>query len=105
MWQRIEIAAREALMLTLLNFMTLILATCLAAAAAVALNWLLLHTALRLMRPATARQVTVRHEVVRGTGRLARGLAPRGTAWCGGGPFVQGSVSGAGFGHGGFKAR
>ena len=67
-------------MLALLSLITLILATCLAAAAAVALNWLLLHTALRLMRPATARQVTVRHELVRGTARLARALAPRGPA-------------------------
>src|SRR2546421_7911053 len=77
---RCETRNREASMLALLSLITLILATCLAAAAAVALNWLLLHTALRLMRPATARQVTVRHELVRGTVRLARALAPRGPA-------------------------
>ena len=64
-------------MLTLLNFMTLVIATCLAAAAAVALNWLLLHTALRLMRPATARQFRIGSELVRGTARLAHAFLPR----------------------------
>ena len=67
-------------MLALLSLITLILATCLAAAAAVALNWILLHTALRMMRPATARQATVRQELARGTARLARALARSGPA-------------------------
>ena len=64
-------------MLAFLNLITLVMATCLAAAAAVALNWLLLHTTLRLMRPATARQTTARAELVRGTARLAHTFLPR----------------------------
>jgi hypothetical protein len=74
-------------MLALVSLITLIVATSLAAAAAVALNWILLHTALRLMRPAVrtmavrpvaVRPVAVRRELVYGTVRLARALTPRG---------------------------
>ena len=64
-------------MLALLNLVTLVTITCFAAAAAVGLNWLLLHTAIRLMRPAAARHATVRAELVRGTARLAHAFSPR----------------------------
>jgi heme O synthase-like polyprenyltransferase len=72
----------EGTMLALLSLITLIVTTSLAAAAAVALNWILLHTALRLMRTSVrttaARPVAVRRELVYGTVRLARALTPRG---------------------------
>lgn len=66
-------------MIGLLNFITLVLATFLAAAAAVALHWLLLRATFALMRPATAsgRAKVVRSELVRGTAELARAFAPR----------------------------
>jgi hypothetical protein len=64
-------------MTALLNFLTLLTATCFAAAAAIALQWILLRTAVRLMRPATARRVGVRSHSLRGTLQLARAFAPR----------------------------
>jgi hypothetical protein len=43
-----------------------------AVAAAVALHWLFLQAAFLMMRPATARRVPGRTELVRGTEQLAR---------------------------------
>jgi len=68
-----------------LNFAGLVLATILAAVAAVVCNWLFLRVMFNLMRPAavrktpesaTANQPTVRSELLRGTAELARALAP-----------------------------
>lgn len=62
----------------LLQFTGLVIATIFAAAAAVALHWLFLRGAFRLMQPATARQARpVRSELVRGTRELTRHLAPQ----------------------------
>lgn len=62
----------------LLQFTALVIATVFAAAAAVALNWLSLRAAFRLMQPATAsRRQPLRSELVRGTRELVRRLAPR----------------------------
>lgn len=56
----------------------LTIATIFAAAAAVALHWLGLRVAFRLMQPAAARRrEPVRSELVRGTQELIRHLAPR----------------------------
>jgi hypothetical protein len=65
-------------MIALLNLITLIVVTFLAAAAAVVLHWLFLRVTFALMRPATAGRVrTARTELVRGTAELARAFAPR----------------------------
>jgi hypothetical protein len=62
----------------LLQFTGLVIATVFAAAAAVALHWLFLRGAFRLMQPATARQAQpVRSELVRGTREAIRHLAPQ----------------------------
>jgi hypothetical protein len=47
----------------------------LAAAGAVALQWLLLRAAFLMMSPATARRISVRAELARGTAELARAFA------------------------------
>jgi len=71
-------------MTPVLQITSLVIATIFAGAAAVAFHWLLLRTAFHLMRPATARRVSVRslatqgrQELVRGTVLLARALDPR----------------------------
>lgn len=69
--------ARETPMTGILQFTTLAVATMVAAAAAVAFNWLLLQAAFRLIRPATAQRVPARTELVRGTMQLARAFDPR----------------------------
>lgn len=62
----------------MLQFAGLVIATVFAAAAAVALHWLCLQVAFRLMQPATARRrQPVRSELVRGTRELVRHVAPR----------------------------
>jgi hypothetical protein len=61
----------------LLNLLILVTATCFALAAAAALEWMVLCTALQLMRPAVVRQVTVRPELARGTPQVARAFAVR----------------------------
>jgi hypothetical protein len=63
-------------MIAMLHFATLVIATMFAAAAAVGFQWLLLRAALLMMRPATARRIPVRAELVRGTAQLARAFAP-----------------------------
>jgi hypothetical protein len=62
-------------MIAMLHFTTLVIATMFAAAAAVASQWLLLRAAFLLMRPATARRVSLRTELVRGTRELARAFS------------------------------
>jgi hypothetical protein len=62
-------------MIAMLQFATLVIATIFAAAAAVALHWLFLGAAFLMMRPATARRIQVRTELVRGTTQLARTFA------------------------------
>ncbi len=64
-------------MIAMLQFTTLVIATMLAAVAAVALQWLFLRAAFLMMRPATARRIPVRTELVRGTVQLARAYAAR----------------------------
>ena len=62
-------------MIAMLEFATLVIATVFAAAAAIALNWLLLKAAFLMMRPATARRIPARTELVRGTAQLARAFS------------------------------
>ena len=63
-------------MIAMMHFATLVITTVFAAGVAVLFNWLMLRAAFELMRPATARRVTtVRSELVRGTGELARAFA------------------------------
>ena len=62
-------------MIAMLHFATLVATTLFAAAAAVALDWLLLRAMFVLMRPATARRVNAPSQLVRGTAQLARAYA------------------------------
>jgi len=62
-------------MIAMLHFATLVVTTLFAAAAAVALDWLLLRAMFVLMRPATARRVNAPSQLVRGTAQLARAYA------------------------------
>ena len=64
-------------MIAVLDLVSLVVATVVAGAAAVALQWLLIRVAMQLMRPATARQIHVRTELARGTMQLARAFSPR----------------------------
>jgi hypothetical protein len=61
----------------MLQFATLVITTMLAAAAAAGLHWLGLKAAFLMMRPATARRIPVRTELVRGTAQLARAYSAR----------------------------
>jgi hypothetical protein len=63
-------------MIAMLTFGGLLVATIVAAAAAVACNWLMLRVAFHLMQPAAIRKTSVRTELVRGTEQLARSFAP-----------------------------
>jgi hypothetical protein len=60
------------LMIAMLHFATLVIATIFAAAAAAGLHWLFLQAAFLLMRPATARRISFPTGLVRGTSQLAR---------------------------------
>jgi hypothetical protein len=63
-------------MMEMLNLATLIVVTLLAAAAAVALDWMLLRVMFMLMRPATAQQaLRAPVRLASGTVRLARAYA------------------------------
>ena len=73
--------------MAMIQFATLVTATMLAAAAAVALDWVLLRAAFVLMRPAAAasrrsfesaggQRLGVRTGLVRGTAQMARAFAP-----------------------------
>lgn len=59
-------------MIAMLQFATLVTTTLFAVAAAAGLHWLFLKGAFLMMRPATARRIPVRTELVRGTAQLAR---------------------------------
>ena len=63
-------------MIALLSFTTLAVVTLLALAVASAFHWLLLQVAFLWMRPATAKGLPARTELVRGTSRLVRAFAP-----------------------------
>jgi hypothetical protein len=71
----LESQLRRPVMIAMLHFATLVIATVFAAASAAAFHWLLLRASLLLMRPATARRVPARTELVRGTAELARAFA------------------------------
>src|SRR5216683_2104793 len=62
-------------MIAMLQFATLVITTIFAAATAVALHWLFLRAAFLMMRPATARRIQARTELMRGTTQLARTFA------------------------------
>ena len=59
-------------MIAVLHFATLVITTVLAAAAAAGLHWLFLQAAFLMMRPATARRISLPTGLVRGTSQLAR---------------------------------
>jgi hypothetical protein len=59
-------------MIAMLQFATLVITTMFAVAAAAGLHWVCLKVAFELMRPATARRIPARTELVRGTAQLAR---------------------------------
>jgi hypothetical protein len=59
-------------MIAVLQFATLAITTIFAVAAAAGLHWLCLKAAFLMMRPATARRMPARTELVRGTVQLAR---------------------------------
>jgi hypothetical protein len=59
-------------MMAMLQFATLVITTMFAVAAAAGLHWVCLKAAFRIMRPATARSISPRTELARGTAQLAR---------------------------------
>jgi hypothetical protein len=59
-------------MIAMLELTILALTTVFAVAAAAGLHWLFLQAAFRMMRPATARRIPVRTELVHGTAQLVR---------------------------------
>jgi hypothetical protein len=59
-------------MIALQEFATLVIATLLAAAAAVAFHWLLLRATFVLMRSATAQRIAPRTELAHGAAAVAR---------------------------------
>ncbi len=63
-------------MIAILQFAILVVASLVAAAAAVIFDWLLLRVTLHLMKPAAVRRSTIRLELARGTIQLVRALAP-----------------------------
>jgi hypothetical protein len=68
-------------MIAMLQFATLVITTIFAVAAAAGLQWLCLKAAFLMMRPATARRIPARTELVRGTAQLARAYSA--TRWAG----------------------
>ena len=62
-------------MIGMLQFAILVITTVFAVAVAVALHWLFLKAAFVMMRPATARRIPMRSELVRGTSQLAKAFA------------------------------
>ena len=59
-------------MIAMQEFVTLGIATLIAAAAAVAFHWLLLRATFLLLRPATAQRIAPRTQLAHGTAALAR---------------------------------
>lgn len=70
-----ELQVGRHVMIAMLQFATLVITTMFAVAAAAGLHWLCLKAAFLMMRPATARRIPVRTELVRGTAQLARAFA------------------------------
>jgi hypothetical protein len=65
-------------MIAMLQFVTLIVTTVFAVAAAAGLHWLCLEAAFLMMRPATAQRIPAHTELARGTAQLVRAYsAPR----------------------------
>jgi hypothetical protein len=64
-------------MMAMLELVTLAITTIFAVAAAAGLHWLFLKATFLMMRPATARRIPGRTELVRGTAQLARAFASR----------------------------
>jgi len=64
-------------MVAMLELTILALITIFAVAVASGLHWLLLQASFLLMRPATARKIPARAQLVRGTAQLARAFASR----------------------------
>jgi hypothetical protein len=65
-------------MIATLHFLTLVITTMFAAAAAVLVNWVLLRATFQLMRPATAnRSRASRIHLVRGTAQVTQVYAGR----------------------------
>jgi hypothetical protein len=64
-------------MLAFLTLTTLASATLFALGIAFAFQWLLLRLSMRLMQPATARQVHVQPKLAHGTAQVARAFAVR----------------------------
>ena len=62
-------------MIAVLQLVILAIITVFAVAAAAALHWLFLKAAFVMMRPATARRIPLRTELVHGTSQLARAFA------------------------------
>jgi hypothetical protein len=62
-------------MIAMLQFAVLVITTMFAVATAAGLHWLCLKAAFLIMRPATARRIPARTELVRGTAQLARAFA------------------------------
>jgi hypothetical protein len=62
-------------MIAALHFAMLVVTTMFVAAAAAALQWMLLRAIFVLMRPATAKRMSVPAHLVRGTAQLARAYA------------------------------
>jgi len=64
-------------MIAMLQLTILVLITVFAVAAASGLHWLFFKAAFLIMRPATARKIPARAELVRGTAQLTRAFASR----------------------------
>jgi hypothetical protein len=64
-------------MIAMLELVTIAITTIFAVAAATGLHWLCLKATFLMMRPATARRIPARAELVRGTAQLARAFASR----------------------------
>ena len=62
-------------MIAMLHFATLVITTLFAAAAAVAIHWMLLRTMFVLMRPATARRKPAPAQLARGTAQFVHAYA------------------------------
>ena len=64
-------------MIAMLELVTIAITTIFAVAAAAGLHWLCLEATFLMMRPATARRIPARTELVRGTAQLARAYSGR----------------------------
>ena len=62
-------------MIGMTSFAILAITTMFAVAAAAGISWMFLRVAFALMQPATARRISPRTQLVRGTAQLARAYA------------------------------